>query len=55
MQGCAGSVRCWHGVSLLSKTEKAAWEATFFFFYPINSVYQIERISAPTIFEGIRV
>jgi hypothetical protein len=39
---------------LLSKTEKPAGWAGFFFFDSISSEYQIERINAPKLFEGIK-
>jgi hypothetical protein len=35
--------------------QKSLAGARLFFFYPISSEYQIERINTPNIIEGIRV
>jgi hypothetical protein len=45
--------RLGHGGSPL-QTEKPAGWAGFFFFDSISSEYQIERINAPKLFEGIK-
>jgi hypothetical protein len=50
-----GQVGSRHGLSLLCRSRKASPERGFFFFYPISSEYQIERINTPNIIEGIRV
>jgi hypothetical protein len=46
--------RLGHGGSPLRKQKSLPGWAGFFFFYSISSEYQIERINAPKLFEGIK-
>jgi hypothetical protein len=40
---------------LAKRRSSAGLGGAFFFFYPIRSEYQIERINTPKFFEGIKV
>jgi hypothetical protein len=50
-----GACRCPASPSNLAKRKKPRRSEAFFFFYPIRSEYQIERINTPNIFEVIKM